>query len=217
MGVRVLKVDPDNPDRTAIAEAVETIRTGGLVIFPTETVYGLGADVGSPDAIDRVFLAKDRGRRHSLPIQIADATLLDTVTSGLTHKASVLARRFWPGPMTLVVPRGHNISPLVTGGKETVGVRVPAHPVALWLLRELGSPMIATSANLSGEPAPTCAAAAIDQIGEHVSLVLDAGHTSVGIASTVVDVTVDPPVILREGSIAESDIRKVLKEYEPGD
>jgi len=207
----LLKVDPDNPDMESIRTAADAIRRGDLVIFPTETVYGLAADALNDAAVRRVFDAKGRDEGHPLPVQVASVGQLGLVASEVPRGAAALAERYWPGPLTLVLPKNDALSQLVTGGRDTVGVRVPDHPVALALLRELDSPIIASSANLSGQASPTNALMAVQTLGDSVSVVLDAGECRIGVASTVIDLSQTPPRILRAGVIGADEIRSVVE------
>jgi len=206
----VLKVDSRRPDPDSIRQAADAIRAGELVIFPTETVYGLAADAVNEAAIRRVFEAKGRMEGHPLPVQVGGIEQLAGVVARAPVSAAILARKFWPGPLTLVMEKAASLSELVTAGTGKVGVRVPDHPVALALLRELGTPIVASSANLTGEPPAGNAEDAIRQLGGSVAVVLDSGESEIGVVSTVVDVTVDPPVILRRGAIGDEAIFEAL-------
>ncbi len=200
-------VDKDNPDKGAIKEAAESILRGELVIFPTETVYGLACDATNDLAVERVFDAKGRSEENPLPVQVPSADDLDKVAISVPAFGRALASAHWPGPLTLIVAKNPNIPDSVTCGKQTVGVRVPDHPVALALLQAVGKPIVATSANKSGNAAPCDAQDAIDQIGSKVSIVLDSGKTELGVASTIVDVSQPSPSVLRRGTIGEDDIK----------
>lgn len=210
----VFRVDPQNPDPEAIKTAADAIRRGELVIFPTETVYGLAADAFNEVAAKRVFDAKGRVQMQPLPIQIANKDQLYEVASEVSESARLLAERFWPGPLTLVLPKAESVPDIVTGGEKTIGVRMPDHSVALALIREVGRPIIATSANISGSAPPEAADAAIDMVGRSVSVVLDAGKSRIGVASTVVDVSVSPARILRAGAISAERIKEILGEID---
>lgn len=212
----VLKVDPIHPDSDSIRQAADAIRGGELVIFPTETVYGLAADALNEAAVRRVFEAKGRMENHPLPVQVAGVEQLAGIAAHVPEAAMKLANAFWPGPLTMVLEKAESLSDLVAGGTGKVGVRVPDHPVALALLRELGAPIIASSANLTGEPASRNADDAIRQLGGSVAIALDSGESEIGVASTVVDVTVDPPVIARHGAISARRIQDALEERENG-
>ncbi|MCE5323909.1 threonylcarbamoyl-AMP synthase [bacterium] len=210
--MKVIHVDAKNPDIAVIKEAADAIRRGELVIFPTETVYGLAADALNEDAVRKVFQAKGRSESHPLPVQVAGVEQLSMVASDVSQKAICLAKKYWPGPLTIVIKKNESVSDLVSGGLDSVGVRVPDHPVALALLRELDSPIVATSANLTGKEPPKTAEQAVNQIGDKVSIVLDAGECEIGVASTVVDISVDPPKILRIGTIDREQIEQVIME-----
>ena len=206
----MLKIDPNNIDMKAIRIAADAIRRGELVIFPTETVYGLAADATNDDAIRHVFRAKGRAPKQPLPVQVVGVDSLAQAASFVSENAKYLADRYWPGPLTLVLPKSPGISNLVTGGKQTVGVRVPDHPVALALLKEVGGPIVATSANISGDKASMTAADAVSELGNDVSVVIDAGESRIGISSTVIDVSTVPPRLLRRGTISLEEIRDSL-------
>lgn len=200
--MKVVHVDPARPDRAAIAAAAELLRAGGLVAFPTETVYGLGADARSEDAVRAIFAAKGRPADNPLIVHVADTAALGRVAAAVTPLAARLAERFWPGPLTLVLQAAPDVPAVTTGGLATVAVRVPDHPVALALLRAARVPVAAPSANRSGRPSPTTAAHVLTDLGERgVGVVLDGGACAIGIESTVVDARGDAPVILREGAV----------------
>lgn len=207
-----LKVDPENPDMKAMRAAADAIRRGELVIFPTETVYGLAADALNEEAVRKVFDAKGRVDEQPLPVQVGSLDAVLQAAEFVPASAKLLAELYWPGPLTLVLVKNTSVPAIVTGGRETVGVRVSDHPVALALAKEVGSPIVATSANLSGEVPPTNAADAVKGVGRSVAVVLDGGESRLGSSSTVVDVTVTPARVLRRGSISVDDIRKVLGE-----
>lgn len=207
-------VDPERPSPEAISAAANAIRRGELVIFPTETVYGLAADARNEQAVRRLIEAKGRDGDHALPVQVASVGQLGLVAAQTSAMAKLMAARFWPGPLTLVMPKSRDLPNVVTAGKGTVGVRVPDHPVALALLREVGIPIVATSANVTGHAPPTTAEKAVDEVGEAVSVVLDAGPCEIGVPSTVVDASVIPPRVLRLGAISIEKLREVLGEVE---
>lgn len=193
-----------------IEKAVETLRAGGLVALPTETVYGLGADAGNPAALGRVFQAKGRPPTHPLIVHIGSLEELDGWVEQVPEAARVLGRAFWPGPLTMVLRRSVRVPLAATGGLETVAVRVPAHPVALALLRAFGGGIAAPSANRFGSVSPTTAEHVRAELGDAVDLVLDGGPCAVGVESTIVDVTGDVPRLLRPGGVTREDLQAVL-------
>ncbi|MGI6296596.1 MAG: L-threonylcarbamoyladenylate synthase [Armatimonadota bacterium] len=209
-----LKIDPINPNILTIRTAVDALKRGELVVFPTETVYGLAADAFNNAAVKAVFEAKGRIERQPLPVQVGSVKEIFKVVEYLSPEAERLAELFWPGQLTVILPKAAGLPTLVTGGGTTVGVRIPDHPVALALLTEFGGPIVATSANVTGQPAPATAAEAIGEVGENVAVVLDGGRSRLGVASTVVDMTVTPPKIVRQGSVDVEQVRKVLGEVE---
>ena len=198
---RMIEVDPADPSSEALAEAGALLRAGGLVAFPTETVYGLGANAGSAAAVQRIFAAKGRPADNPLIVHVASLEAADQVTAAVSPLARRLASQWWPGPLTLVLEADPDLPGVTTGGLATVAVRVPAHPVALALLRACGLPLAAPSANRSGRPSPTTAQHVVDDLGGAVDLVVDGGPCEVGVESTVVDARGDVPVVLREGSV----------------
>jgi L-threonylcarbamoyladenylate synthase len=208
--MRVLAVDARAPEPDIIAEAVRVLRGGGLVAFPTETVYGLGARALDANAIERIFVAKGRPRSHPLIAHVEGEAQARTLALAWNERASALARAFWPGPLTLVVPRAAIVPDAVTGGGDSVAVRAPAHPVARALLAALGEPIVAPSANRFQGLSPTRAAHVVSSLGDADVLVLDGGACSEGIESTVVDVRGARPSILRRGTLSREQIARVL-------
>jgi L-threonylcarbamoyladenylate synthase len=207
---RVLTVDPAAPDPAVIATAADVLRRGGLVAFPTETVYGLGANALDAGAAARIFAAKGRPAANPLIVHVADAPQVTQVAAAWSETAAQLAARFWPGPLTLVLPKRATVPDAVTAGGLTVGVRVPAHPVAGALLRTAGVPVAAPSANRSTELSPTTAAHVLGGLGGRIDLIIDAGPTPGGIESTVLDLTADPPRLLRPGLVSPADIEALI-------
>jgi L-threonylcarbamoyladenylate synthase len=205
----VLTTDPRRPEPGAIARAAAILRGGGLVAFPTETVYGLGANALDAVAVARVFAAKGRPSTNPLIVHLADLNQVSRVTADWPDVAARLAERFWPGPLTLVLQKHPELPEIVTAGGPTVAVRVPAHPVAQALLKEAGVPVAAPSANRSTELSPTTAAHVLRGLAGRVDLILDGGPTSGGIESTVLDVTTAPPRLLRPGLVTVSDIEAI--------
>jgi L-threonylcarbamoyladenylate synthase len=206
----VLRVDPEKPEAEAIAQAAAVLRRGGLVAFPTETVYGLGAHALDPSAVARIFAAKGRPAGNPLIVHVADQEQARQLAASWPDAATRLAQRFWPGPLTLVVARRPRVPDIVTAGGPTVGLRVPAHPVALALLRAAALPVAAPSANLSSQLSATRAEHVLRGLAGRVDLVLDAGSTPGGLESTVVDVTMVPPVLLRPGLITLGELEGLV-------
>lgn len=194
-----------------IDRAVEVLRSGGLVAFPTETVYGLGADASNPEAIKKIYAAKGRPRNHPLIVHLSDATRIGMWAAAMPEAGERLAQRFWPGPLTLIVKRAPGVSDLVTGGQDTIALRVPAHAVAQALLTAFGGGIAAPSANRYGRVSATTAEHVRDEFGSAVDYVVDGGPSEVGIESTIVDVSGTRPALLRPGSITAQEIEKVLE------
>lgn len=201
-----------------IIMAAEVLKQGGLVAFPTETVYGLGAIATDTDAVRAIFKAKGRPSDNPLIIHFGRILDIQNWVADFPPVAKKLADAFWPGPLTIILPHRGNLSPLVTAGLSTVGVRVPDHPIALRLLSYVGLPVAAPSANRSGRPSPTQAIHVWEDLNGRFDLLLDGGATGVGVESTVVDVTTEIPMILRPGGISLEEIQAVIGEaqLDPG-
>lgn len=195
---------------TDVDRAVAALRAGGLVAFPTETVYGLGADALDPVAVSRIFVVKGRPADHPLIVHGADASVLDRFGRDVPAVARHLADTCWPGPLTVLVPRADVVPDVVTGGRDTVGLRVPAHPVALELLAAFGSGVAAPSANRFGRVSPTTAAHVLADLDGDVDLVLDGGPCTVGVESTIVDCTGAEPEVVRLGGVSIEVLTEVL-------
>ena len=189
-------------------QAVAILKRGGLVAFPTETVYGLGADAGNPRAIGKLYSAKGRPADHPVIVHLADMQQLAQWAREVTPLAHKLARRFWPGPLTMILKRAPGVGDAVTGGQDTVGLRIPSHPVAHALLEKFGGGIAAPSANRFGRVSATTAAHVRQEFGAAVDLVLDGGPSDVGIESTIVEATGAAPVLLRPGHISARDIEQ---------
>lgn len=196
--------------RPDIARAVEVLRAGGLVALPTETVYGLGADASNEVAVRRIFAAKGRPASHPLIVHLPGLDAARAWAAPLPPMGLALARAFWPGPLTLIVPRSPLATDAVTGGQPTVGLRVPSHPLALELLEAFGGGIAAPSANRFGQVSPTTAAHVRDSLGDGVDCILDGGPARVGVESTIVDVSGDAPHLLRPGGVSREAIEDVL-------
>jgi len=206
----VLQVDPNSPDSDAIALAAAALAAGKLVAFPTETVYGLGANALDPAAVERIFAAKRRPHSDPLIVHLAALEQIETIAQDVPPAALELGAAFWPGPLTLVLRRGPRTAPNVSGGRDTVAVRIPSHPVAQALLRASGLPVAAPSANLFTRPSPTTAQHVLDDLDGRIDIVLDGGAATIGVESTVVDMTQEPPVLLRPGGAPVEALRALV-------
>jgi L-threonylcarbamoyladenylate synthase len=214
MVTKHIVVDPEQPDGAAIAEAAAVIQAGGLVAFPTETVYGLGANALDAAAVARIFAAKERPASDPIIVHVAGEEELARLAATLPPLAHDLAARFWPGPLTLVVPRGRAVPAVVTGGADTVAVRCPQHAVALSLIEAAGTPIAAPSANRFSRTSPTAASHVWDDLAGRIDLLLDGGPCTVGIESTVLDITGPVPTVLRPGGITLEALRATLGRVE---
>lgn len=193
-----------------LARAADALAEGRLVAFATETVYGLGADASNPEAVAGIFAAKGRPSGHPLIVHMASPTDLDRFGTNVSPDAKRLAEAFWPGPLTIIVGRSNAVAPAVTGGRDTVGLRVPDHPVALGLLERFGGGVAAPSANRFGSVSPTTAKHVLDDLGDVIDVVVDGGPSTVGVESTIVDMTGTDPTLLRPGGISAVEIEAVL-------
>lgn len=202
-------------DPESIRLAAGVIRNGGLVAFPTETVYGLGCDALNPDAVARIFEAKQRPSFDPLIVHLADRAALDALAPSLSAHDHRLIDVFWPGPLTLVLQKREQVPDLVTAGLPTVAVRMPSHPVAQALIREAGVPIAAPSANPFGYVSPTCAHHVVDGLGDRIDLILDGGPCPIGVESTIVSMVGTWPELLRPGTITLTEIRKVIGPVTP--
>lgn len=207
---RVIVVDPAAPDAAAIEHAALALGKGQLVAFPTETVYGLGAHALDPEAVRRLFDAKGRPSTDPVIVHIAHLRQLGTIAAAVPPVARRLARAFWPGPLTLILQRRAMVPDAVTAGRPTVGVRVPAHPVADALLQFSGLPIAAPSANRFSRPSPTSAQHVLADLDGRVDIVIDAGPTPVGVESTILDLTAEPPVVRRPGGVSFEALQAVV-------
>jgi len=207
----MLIVDPLAPEPAAIARAAACLRAGGLVAFPTETVYGLGAHALDRRAVARIFEAKGRPAHDPLIVHVASFDQVPQLVSHVPEQAQRLAARFWPGALTLVLPRSDAVPDVVTAGLATVAIRVPSHPVARALLESVRLPIAAPSANLFSRPSPTRASHVRDDLEGRVDLILDGGPTTVGLESTVLDLSGDLPTVLRPGAISIRELGDVLE------
>lgn len=211
----VLPINAFTPDPALIEQAARLLRNGELVVFPTETVYGLGADALQPDAVERIFLAKERPFSDPLIVHIAALETLETLVTTVPPLALQLAQAFWPGPLTLLLPAHARVPKMITAGLDTVAVRMPHHPIALALIQALGSPIAAPSANRFMHVSPTTAQHALADLGGRVPLILDGGPCEVGIESTILDLCAETPRILRPGGVSLEALRAILPQVQP--
>ncbi len=204
-------------DPSTLARAAKLLRQGEVVAFPTETVYGLGADATNPEAVRRIFAAKGRPSDNPLIVHVASVADVAPLVTHIDDRARRLMTAFWPGPLTLVLPKSDRVPPEVSAGLDTVGVRLPAHPVAQALIRAAGVPIAAPSANRSGRPSPTTARHVLEDMDGRIPMIVDGGACDVGVESTVLDVTGDVAVVLRPGGITPEMLREVLGEVRVDD
>lgn len=214
---KIVKMDPENIDYNIIKEAAEIINNGGVVVFPTETVYGIGADALNDEAVDKIFKAKGRPQDNPLIVHIAEFDELYQLASEIPERAKILAGKFWPGPLTMILYKKNILSDKITAGLDTAAIRLPVNKIALALIKESKKPIAAPSANLSGKPSPTEASHVIEDLMGKVDMIIDGGSTDIGLESTVVDMTGELPMILRPGGVTREDIASVLGgcEYDP--
>jgi L-threonylcarbamoyladenylate synthase len=210
MKTLLLKVNAANPDPTIIQTAADIIRKGGLVAFPTETVYGLGADAFNGEAVLALFAAKKRPLDNPPIVHVADQKEVDRLVLDVTPKAKMLIKKFWPGPLTLIFKRSSLVPKVTVAGLDTVAIRMPKHKVALELIRQSRCPIAAPSANLAGKPSPTTAQHVYQDLNGRIDAIIDGGPTNIGVESTVVDLSVDPPMLLRPGGTSYEALKKVL-------
>jgi len=213
---RVVDVSGSAGLQQGLREAVRILREGGVVAFPTETVYGLGADARNPDAVREIFRVKGRPAVNPVIVHVPDVQLARELVTAWPHQAEILAERFWPGPLSLVLPRSNEVPDVVTAGGPTVALRVPAHPVARALLRESRLALAAPSANRSCQLSPTRAEHVLADLGDRISLILDGGPTTGGLESTVLDLSCDPPRLLRPGLVPPGEIEQLIGPIQHG-
>lgn len=214
MDTKIIKIDSNNIESIELKEAAEILKNGGLVAFPTETVYGLGADGLNQEASAKIYAAKGRPSDNPLILHISSMKALEDLTEGESLLGKKLAQAFWPGPLTLIFNKSSKVPLTTTGGLNTVAIRMPAHPVAYELIRQSGVYVAAPSANASGRPSPTTAAHVIEDMDGRIDMIIDGGKADIGLESTIVDVTGEVPVILRPGFITLEDIKNIAGEAE---
>ncbi len=214
MQTRLLNVDPDDPQPELIAAAARALLAGELVAFPTETVYGLGANALDADALGKIFVAKRRPTSDPIIAHIADLEQLDTLARDVPEIARILARQFWPGPLTLILKRAEAVPGIIAEGRDTIAVRMPAHPVARALLAAAAVPVGAPSANTFTRPSATRAAHVEEDLAGRIAMILDGGSATIGLESTVLDLTGPTPRVLRPGGVTLESLRAVVPDLE---
>lgn len=210
MQTKILKINPKNPKSSQIRQAAKIIRSGKLVAFPTETVYGIGANALDPYAVKRIFVAKGRPSDNPLIVHISDIADLGILVDHIPESSFDVIDKFWPGPLTIVFKKSKIVPKIVTGGLDTVAIRMPKNKIANMLIAESGTPIAAPSANIAGKPSPTTAKHVINDLSGRISMVLDGGPTKIGIESTVIDLSRNTPMLLRPGGITLEQLQKVL-------
>lgn len=214
MITEIIKINPQKPEKSKIKKAADIIKDGGLVAFPTETVYGLGADVFNEKAVKKIFVAKKRPFDDPLIVHIADISDLHKLAKIIPETAVKLAKKFWPGPLTMVFKKAKSVPDCVTAGLDTVAVRMPENNIALKLIKVSGTPIAAPSANIFTKPSPTSAKHVIEDLSGKIPMIIDAGQTKIGLESTVLDLTSKIPMILRPGKITAEELKPILGKIE---
>lgn len=212
MKTRIIKIEKENIDK--LEEAKDLLQRGELVAFPTETVYGLGADGLNEKAVEKIFLAKGRPQDNPLILHISDLDMLEGLVEEVSLEAKILIETFWPGPLTIIFKKSAKVPEIITAGLETVAIRMPKDPIALEIIRRAGTPIAAPSANISGRPSPTDAETCYHDLKGKIELIVDGGSTIVGLESTVIDMTGEIPLILRPGAVTLEMIRELLPQTE---
>ena len=214
MKTRLIRIDEQHMDMALIKEAGDVIRAGGLVAFPTETVYGLGGDALNPMSSEKIYRAKGRPSDNPLIVHIADMDALDAIVQEIPESAVKLAKRFWPGPLTMIMRKSDLVPYETTGGLDTVAVRMPVNRIAQELIRASGGYVAAPSANLSGRPSPTLAKYVVQDMDGRIDMIIDGGDVEIGLESTIVDLTVGEPTVLRPGYITKQMLEQIFAAVE---
>lgn len=210
----IIKIEDINTEKQKIKKASEIIKTGGLVAFPTETVYGLGANALDEEAVLKIFKAKGRPSDNPLIVHISDIEQIDQLVKKVPEKAKILMEKFWPGPLTLLFEKSDKVPLKTSGGLNTVAIRMPDNEIALDLIRQSRLPIAAPSANTSGRPSPTSASHVKEDLDGKIDMIIDGGNTGVGLESTVLDISTDIPTILRPGAITIEDLKSIFSKVE---
>ena len=214
MKAEIAVMTAENIDRKAIARGGEILKNGGLVAFPTETVYGLGGNALDPKASMKIYAAKGRPSDNPLIVHIADIRDLDKIVTEVPEKARILAEKYWPGPLTMILPKADIVPKETTGGLDSVAVRFPSDPIAQELILAAGGYVAAPSANTSGRPSPTTAGHVAEDLGEAIDMIIDGGQVNIGLESTIVDLTGDVPMILRPGYVTQKMLEEVANQVD---
>lgn len=210
METRILKIDKEKIDYNLLEEAVNIIKEGRLVVFPTETVYGLGANGLDEKAAEKIFAAKGRPQDNPLILHVYSIDQIKDLVEDIPDIAKVCIEKFWPGPLTILFKKSNKVPEIITAGLDTVAIRMPENKIALELIRLSNTPIAAPSANISGRPSPTSAKHVIEDLSGKVDMIIDGGDTGIGLESTVLDLSGDIPMILRPGGVTEEDLRKII-------
>ncbi|HSH36840.1 L-threonylcarbamoyladenylate synthase [Schnuerera sp.] len=211
---KIIKVNERKPEKELVMEGVDLIRKGKLVAFPTETVYGLGANGLNQEAVKKIFMAKGRPQDNPLILHTSSIEDIRPLVKSISKEAEMIMKRFWPGPLTILFKKSSLVPEIITAGLDTVAIRMPNHPIALELIKESGVPIAAPSANTSGKPSPTSARHVIEDLHGKIHMIIDGGNTGVGLESTVLDLTQKTPMILRPGGITLEDLQKIIPNVE---
>ncbi|MHA1303430.1 MAG: L-threonylcarbamoyladenylate synthase [Candidatus Heimdallarchaeaceae archaeon] len=214
MNTKILKIDSREIEDRLIEQAVLYLKSGDVIAFPTDTVYGVGANVFDEQAVNKIFEIKQRPRDKPINVLISSMDQLEQLIEGINPLAERLFRLFWPGALTLILLKKDSVPEVVTAGKYTIGVRMPKNPVALKIIEELGSPLAATSANISGKKSPLNAKEVFEQLGGRIPLILDGGETQERVESTILDLSSKKPKILREGGIPSEKLKRVISDFQ---
>lgn len=214
MKTKIIKIEENNIDNKAIQEAGNILKQGGLVAFPTETVYGLGGDALNESSSEKIYAAKGRPSDNPLIVHISDMKALEKIVNKVPREAYLLAEKYWPGPLTMIFQKSEAVPLATTGGLDTVAVRMPSHKVARALIDAAGGYVAAPSANRSGRPSPTIARYVIEDLGGRVDMIIDGGEVNIGLESTIIDLTGDAPMILRPGYITQEMLKETLGQVE---
>ena len=210
----LIEINNQNLDGELIYKAAEIIKTGGLVAFPTETVYGLGANGLNPEAVKKIFYAKGRPQDNPLILHVYNSSQVIQLAEGISKEVEELMNSFWPGPLTILFKKSNLVPDIITSGLDTVAIRMPNNPIALKLIELSQTPIAAPSANTSGKPSPTSAGHVIEDLWGKIDLVIDGGSTGIGVESTVLDMSGKKPTILRPGGITLEDLKKIIPNVE---